>query len=45
MQQLKDMEKVLTKKADFLEKKMESALAEAKKNGVENKTGTVKTLF
>lgn len=39
IQKLRETENMLLKKQDFLEKKIEQELAEAKKNGTKNKRG------
>ena len=41
IQRLRDIEEMLMKKSDFLEKKVESELGIAKKNGTKNKRGNV----
>lgn len=39
IQRLRDVEEMLMKKSDFLEKKVEAELQTAKKNGTKNKRG------
>jgi charged multivesicular body protein 4 len=39
IQRLREIEEMLMKKSDFLEKKVDSELATAKKNGTKNKRG------
>jgi charged multivesicular body protein 4A/B len=39
IQKLRDIENMLTKKQDFLEKKIELELVSARKNGTKNKRG------
>ena len=39
IQRMRETEEILTKKLDFLEKKVEAELAIAKENGTQNKTG------
>lgn len=44
IQRLRETEEMLTKKQDFLEKKIEQELVTAKKNGTKNKRGEEKLL-
>lgn len=41
IQRLREVEEMLMKKSDFLEKKIEAEIAIARKNGTKNKRGTV----
>ena len=41
IQRLREIEEMLVKKSEFLEKKVDSELATAKKNGTKNKRGSI----
>ena len=41
IQKLRETEEMLSKKSEFLEKRIERELASAKKNGMKNKRGTI----
>ena len=45
IQKLRETEEMLSKKSEFLEKKIEKELASAKKNGVKNKRGKCMYFF
>lgn len=45
IQKLRETEEMLTKKQEFLEKKIEQELQIAKKNGTKNKRGKTMVLF
>lgn len=45
IQKLRETEDMLSKKQEFLEKKIEAELLTAKKNGTKNKRGTYYTLI
>ena len=44
IQKLRDIENMLTKKQDFLEKKIETEIDVARKNGTKNKRGMWRTI-
>lgn len=44
IQRLRETEEILQKKSDFLEKKIEQEIIEAKKNGTKNKRGAIQAL-